>query len=60
MALPRGHGYRLLTDYRFVNAQVELVLWTIPDPESIVCRFDEFDDLNEAPVFCSLRLLQGY
>ena len=54
MAVPKGYTFRLVSDYKAVNAQVEKSPGVMPNHES------GMRDLLGARFFGKLDLLQGY
>ena len=55
MAIPKGNNnFRLVSDYRAVNATIEQAAFPMPHLESMPSLF------AQAKAFCTLDLLQGY
>lgn len=54
MAVPKGRGYSIVSDYRASKTHVELLLWPILEVEAIISR------LGGVLAFLSLDSLQGY
>ena len=54
MATPKKGGYRLVSDFRAANKQVEKVPGVMPNPEASMAQ------LSAAKFYGSLDLLQGY